>query len=120
LVVFLWQFPHFMAIAWLYRKDYERAGMVMLTVVDPTGRRAGLQAVSGALALVPVSFFPAAVNFPATFSYIVVAFVLGGSLLVCALAFFFRRDETSARWLLRASLIYLPALLFSTLMIPLL
>ena len=120
LMVFLWQFPHFMAIAWLYRRDYQRAGMVMLTVIDPTGRRAGLQAVSGALALIPVSFFPALYNLPAAFSYIVVALVLGGGLLVCALTFFARRDETSARWLLRASLIYLPALLFATLLIPLL
>ena len=50
-VMFLWQFPHFMAIAWLYRDDYARGGQRMLTVVDPTGLRAGAQAVVGALAL---------------------------------------------------------------------
>ena len=58
-VMFLWQFPHFMAIAWLYRADYARGGQRMLTVVDPTGLRAGAQAVVGALALVPVSLVPA-------------------------------------------------------------
>ena len=57
--MFLWQFPHFMAIAWLYRDDYARAGQRMLTVVDPTGLRAGAQAVVGALALIPVSLVPA-------------------------------------------------------------
>ena len=60
-VMFLWQFPHFMAIAWLYRADYARAGQQMLTVVDPTGLRAGAQAVVGALALIPVSLVPALV-----------------------------------------------------------
>ena len=58
-VMFLWQFPHFMAIAWLYRDDYARAGQRMLTVVDPTGLRAGGQAVVAALALIPVSLVPA-------------------------------------------------------------
>ena len=53
LVLFLWQFPHFMAIAWLYRQEYARAGLQMLTVVDPSGRRAGWQAVLSALALDP-------------------------------------------------------------------
>ena len=49
--MFLWQFPHFMAIAWLYRDDYARGGQRMLTVVDPTGLRAGAQAVVAALVL---------------------------------------------------------------------
>src|SRR4051794_39426999 len=58
LVLFLWQFPHFMAIAWLYRRDYADARYQMLTVVDPTGARAGRQAVVAAIALVPVSVLP--------------------------------------------------------------
>ncbi len=58
LIVYLWQFPHFMAIAWIYRQQYAAAGLQMLTVVDATGRRAGAQAVLGALALIPVSFLP--------------------------------------------------------------
>ena len=58
-VLFLWQFPHFMAIAWLYRHDYAIAGHRMLTVVDPSGIRAGVQAISGALLLIPISLIPA-------------------------------------------------------------
>src|SRR5438874_331106 len=54
-IVFLWQIPHFMAIAWLYRDDYSKAGFPMLPVIEPEGRRAGRQAVLYALALVPVS-----------------------------------------------------------------
>ena len=60
LLVFLWQFPHFMAIAWLYRQQYGAAGMQMLTVVDPTGRRAGVQAVVAAFSVLMVSLVPAA------------------------------------------------------------
>jgi heme o synthase len=59
LIVYIWQFPHFMAIAWIYRKQYDAAGMQMLTVVEPTGRRAGAQALVGALILLPVTLLPA-------------------------------------------------------------
>src|SRR5439155_22374032 len=58
LILFLWQFPHFMAIAWLYRRDYAQAGYKMLTVVEPSGRRAGWQAMLAALAIIPVSIVP--------------------------------------------------------------
>src|SRR5690606_14927460 len=57
--MFLWQFPHFMAIAWLYREDYAKAGQKMLTVVDPSGMRAAAQGIVAALALIPVSLVPA-------------------------------------------------------------
>ena len=120
LVVFLWQFPHFMAIAWIYRREYEHAGMKMLTVIDPSGRRASLQAVSASLTLIPVSFFPAVHSMPTALPYVFAALLLGVGQLACALAFCGRRDEASARRLLRASLIYLPSLLIATLFIPLL
>ena len=58
LIVFLWQFPHFMAIAWIYRRQYAAAGMKMLSTVDPRGLRTGAQAVTAALVLVPVSLVP--------------------------------------------------------------
>ncbi len=110
LIVYLWQFPHFMAIAWLYRHDYAQAGLQMLPVVDPSGRRAGAQAVVSALALVPVSLL-CVLDQP-------LSLVLGGGLLLlgvgqfaCAVAFLLRREETAARRLLRASLVYLPAVL---------
>ena len=111
LIVYLWQFPHFMAIAWLYRRDYEGAGLQMLTVVDPTGRRAGLQALLAAVALLPVSLLPAGLQLGGLV-YFGGALVLGLGQLVLALAFMRRLDEVSARALLRASLVYLPGLWF--------
>lgn len=117
LVLFLWQFPHFMAIAWIYRKQYERAGLKMLTVVDPSGRRAGVQAVVCALALLPVSFVPGLLA-PGAAIFVVVAFVLGVAQLACAVWFLVATDERAARRLLRASLIYLPALLVFLVVLP--
>jgi protoheme IX farnesyltransferase len=107
-VMFLWQFPHFMAIAWLYRDDYIRGGQRMLTVVDPTGMRAGAQAVVGALALVPVSLVPSMspqAGSPAI--YCGWAIALGIGQVVAATMFLIHRDDRSARRLLRASLLYL-------------
>lgn len=117
-ILFLWQFPHFMAIAWIYRQQYERGGMKMLSVVDPTGRRAGVQAVLAALALLPVSF-AFGLPIPGTSLYVVAAFVLGVGQLACAIWFFVKLDQSSARLLLRASLIYLPAMLALLMLIPL-
>jgi heme o synthase len=110
-LLFLWQFPHFMAIAWLYRQDYAAAKMQMLSVVDPSGRRAGAQAVIAALALVPVSLVPALAMLAPV--YFVVALALGAAQFACAVSFCVRRDTSSARRLLAASLIYLPALLIA-------
>ncbi|MCC7085101.1 MAG: protoheme IX farnesyltransferase [Pirellulales bacterium] len=109
LIVYLWQFPHFMAIAWIYRRQYGAAGMQMLTVVDPTGRRAGLQAVLGSLALFPISVLPALQLAGRT--YIVGAITLGAMYLVTAAMFSWQRSDHTARRLLRASLVYLPVLL---------
>jgi heme o synthase len=107
-VMFLWQFPHFMAIAWLYRGEYLRAGQRMLTVIDPTGLRAGAQAVVGALALVPVSLVPAmSPQAGSPTIYCCWTLVLGVVQITAAAMFLFRRDDYSARWLLRASLVYL-------------
>jgi protoheme IX farnesyltransferase len=106
--MFLWQFPHFMAIAWLYRGEYLRAGQRMLTVIDPTGLRAGAQAVVGALALVPVSLVPAmSPQAGSPTIYCCWTLVLGVMQIAAAIMFLFRRDDPSARRLLRASLVYL-------------
>ena len=111
-VLFLWQLPHFMAIAWLYREQYRRAGMRMLTVVDPSGLRAGAQAVIAALVLIPVSLVPVvqpqATNVRVYFLW---AILLGAGLLATSVAFLIRRDQKTARLLLRVSIVYLPALL---------
>ena len=116
-VVFLWQYPHFMAIAWLYRKQYATAKIRMITVVDSSGRKAGVQAILGATALLPVSFIPA-VMFPSATLYLSLAFVLGVVQWVFAWLFFLRRDEIAARRLLRVSIIYLPVLLGSMTLLP--
>jgi protoheme IX farnesyltransferase len=119
LVLFLWQFPHFMAIAWLYREDYTRAGYKMLTTVEPTGRRAGWQAVLAALALVPVSILPV-LSAPSLGGVLFTAgaILLGIAQLAFAAAFWRQANETSARLLLRASLVYLPTLLVTLMLAP--
>ena len=112
MILFLWQFPHFMAIAWIYRREYGNAGLQMLTVVDPTGRRAGGLAVVASLALVPVSLLPAvALSENVSIIYFGLALTLGLAQFGTAVSFLVRRDDSAAKWLLRASLIYLPALL---------
>ncbi|MDA1052024.1 MAG: heme o synthase [Planctomycetota bacterium] len=118
MIVFLWQFPHFMAIAWMYRKQYRQAGMQMLSVVDPTGRRAGVQAVCGALALLPVSLLPGLFTPGLGGSvYLVAAFLLGVMQLACAVAFCTRLSDLAARRLLKASLVYLPTVLMLALVV---
>ena len=120
LIVFLWQFPHFMAIAWIYRRQYGHAGLKMLTVVDPSGRRAGSQAVWAALALAPVSITPAVFTPTAgAIAYMAAALLLAVLQLACAAMFLRERTDESARLLLRASLIYLPLLLVCFMFIPL-
>lgn len=118
LLVYLWQFPHFMAIAWMYRREYAAAGMQMLTTVDPSGRRAARLAVCGALVLMPVSLVPCAVAGAGAW-YAAWALGLGIAYLAAAVAFGRRCDEQSARWLLRVSLVYLPGMLLGLTLLPL-
>ncbi len=120
LILLLWQFPHFMAIAWLYRKDYARGGYQMLPVVDPSGRRAGVQAVLAAAALVPVAVLPA-LNAPNYLGavYMVAVTALGLAQLAVAFWFLFATSDRSARCLLRMSLVYMPLLLLLLILIPL-
>jgi protoheme IX farnesyltransferase len=107
-----------MAIAWIYRHQYHGAGLQMLTTVDPSGRRAGAQAVVCALALLPVSLIPSVFGL-AGVGYGLCAVLLGAGQLACAGLFLVRRSETSARRLLWASLVYLPALLMLLIASPL-
>ena len=106
-IVFLWQIPHFMAIAWLYREDYSKAGFPMLPVIDPAGRRAGRQAVWYAAALVPVSLAPSYIGLAGSV-YFASALVLGLALLVLAVRFSATRSDTAARALFFGSITYLP------------
>ena len=119
LILLLWQFPHFMAIAWLYRHDYARGGYQMLPVVDPSGRRAGVQAVLAAAALVPVAALPV-LNAPNALAAVYLVAVTALGLLQLAVAFWFllSTSDRSARCLLRMSLIYMPILLVLLIAIP--
>jgi protoheme IX farnesyltransferase len=106
-IVFLWQIPHFMAIAWMYRDDYGKAGFPMLPVVDPEGRRAGRQAVLYAAALVPVSLVPTIAGIAGTV-YFASALALSITLLVLAVRFATVRSDAAARALFFGSITYLP------------
>lgn len=121
-IVFLWQFPHFLSIAWLYREDYERAGILMLPVVDADGRATSLEIVVYSLLLVPVSLSPTLLGMSGWI-------YLGGALLL-SLAFLWTslrlatmkapptaaHSKPRARQLLQASVVYLP-LLFALMMV---
>jgi heme o synthase len=106
-IVFLWQIPHFMAIAWLYRDDYRSAGFPMLPVVEPDGRRTGRQAVIYAALLVPASLAPSLVGVSGL-AYFWIALVLGAALFALAVRFALARTERTARALFFGSITYLP------------
>lgn len=113
-VLFFWQYPHFMAIAWLCRDDYHRAGYRMTTVVDPSGRWAGAQAVAGSVLLAPAGLYPAAaLAREGAPIYASIAVALSLMLLAPSVWFYTKRSDRSARMLLRASLLYLPAWLLA-------
>jgi protoheme IX farnesyltransferase len=109
LVMFLWQLPHFLAIAWMCREDYARAGLPMLPVIDREGSLTGRQAVLWAATLVPFSQLPFVLGL-ANAAYGIGAIVLGAGLLGFAVVFAIRRTDLSARRLFLASIIYLPLL----------
>ncbi len=110
MILFLWQIPHFLAIAWIYREDYGRAGLRMLPVVDRDGRMSGRQMVGYCLALIPASLTPLVFG-RGGLLYLLGALLLGGAFLGFVLAFQRKRSLRRARGVLRASLIYLPVLL---------
>lgn len=108
-IVFMWQMPHFLAIAWMYRDEYARAGMPLLPVIEPDGRSTGRQAVLYTAVLIPLSMMPTGVGL-ATPWYLVGAITLGAILLVLSLEFSAKRDIPTARRLFFASILYLPIL----------
>jgi protoheme IX farnesyltransferase len=110
LIIFVWQIPHFFAIAWMYRHQYARAGHRMLPVVDPTGRRTAVQMILFCLLLLPIGLLPVYLD-AARWVYAVGSVILGLGFLLSAWRFNLRRDDRSARAVLRASLVYLPGLL---------
>ena len=108
-ILFLWQFPHFLAIAWMYREDYGRAGILMLPVVEPEGRVTAQQIVVYTVLLLPVSLLPAALGTSGKI-YLVGAMVLGLLFLYSSVRAAMSKSRQEAKRLLLASVIYLPLL----------
>lgn len=109
-IVFLWQLPHFLALAWLFREDYARAGLRMLSVDDPSGRMTFRYAALYAAALVPASLAPSAFGIAGSL-YFACALACSALFLAAAVYAAVRVSSTNARLLFRASLVYLPAIL---------
>lgn len=114
-VLFLWQFPHAVAIGWIYREQYARAGLRVAAVVDPTGRLAARLAVAGAAVLLPVSLVPVACQHASPW-FALVAGVTGAAYLVRSVQFGRERTDLRARQVLRTSFVYLPVVLVALLL----
>ena len=110
LILFVWQFPHFDAIAWMYRDDYARGGIRMLPVIEPDGESTARRIVVCSLLMIPISVVPRLLGMTGSI-YVLVAIAAGLVLLYFALRLGRERSVTSARHVLLASVLYLPALL---------
>jgi heme o synthase len=114
-IVFVWQIPHFFAIAWLYRRDYERAGFRMLSSDDETGVRSASQAVLFCMLLLLIAGTPAFIGMTSSI-YLLAEIILGGLFTAVAMRFHRAGNPVNARLLFFSSVIYLP-LLFAVLML---
>ncbi len=110
LILFLWQFPHFFAIAWMYREDYARAGIRMLPVVDRAGDATFRQILAYSAALIPASLLPAVAGM-AGILYFYGALLLGVAMMQVSLWAARSRTNVRAKWLMHATVIYIPLLL---------
>lgn len=108
-ILFLWQFPHFYAIAWMYREDYSRAGIQMLPVVEPDGRSTARQIVFYSVLLIPISVLPQILGM-AGYIYTVGAIALGSWFLFTGVQVSLDRTRPKARKVLLTSVVYLPVL----------
>ena len=115
LMLFLWQFPHFLSIAWLYRDDYARGGIVMLPVVEPLGDSTGRQILLYSIALLPLSLVPSLLGLTGLI-YFCGAFVLGLWFLRAGIMAARAKTNIQARRLLRVTVMYLP-LVYALMMI---
>ena len=109
-ILFLWQFPHFHAISWMYREDYARAGIMMLPVVDREGTRTFRQIVLYAAALVGVSLLPAVVGLAGVVYFFGALVICTGLVQVCLWAAS-NKTNMRAKWLMHATVMYIPLLL---------
>jgi len=114
-LLFIWQIPHFLALAWMYREDYARGGYKMLSTVEPTGRLTTLLCILYSLALIPICL---AMTFlgHAGFAFAIISALLGAGLAVLSVRFAKSRSHADARRLFLATILYLP-LLSATLVI---
>lgn len=108
-IIFLWQFPHFYAIAWMYKDDYAKAGIQMLPVVEPDGASTSRQIMAFAILLVPISLAPSFFQMTGNW-YLAAALILGGLFLRSAATLSRNRTALNARGVLKASVMYLPLL----------
>ena len=107
--LFLWQFPHFLAIAWMYKDQYAKAGILMLPVVEPSGRITARQIVLFAIMMVPISLAPFFLGF-AGWVFLIVGVILGGWFLVESIRTARAKTPEMARRLLLVSVLYLPVM----------
>lgn len=110
IIMFVWQVPHFLAIAWLYREDYARAGLVMLPVIDPSGRRTFDQILISCMVMLPLGLLPTYLGVSGLL-YFVTAMACGAGFLWCGIALVLEPTRQRARFLFLASLVYLPVVL---------
>jgi protoheme IX farnesyltransferase len=109
LILFVWQFPHFYAIAWMYREDYERGGIRMLPVIEPNGESTAKRVVACSILLVPISLVPRLLGMTGSL-YVVAAVTAGLGLLYFGVRLGRERTFARARHVLLASVLYLPIL----------
>ncbi len=109
-VLVFWQFPHFMAIAWKYRHEYEAGGLQMLTVVDPSGKRAGFKSVLTCVLLIVCSLIPIfeVRTIFHVILLIVISLIVGAPYLKASIGFNSDPNDVTAKKLMRSSLLYLP------------
>ena len=109
-IMFVWQVPHFLAIAWLYRDDYAKAKLAMLPVIDPTGLRTFRQTLIGCLLLLPLGILPSALGVAGNW-YFAAAMLCGLGFLAFGVLLVLKPSRDNARRLFLASLVYLPVVL---------
>ncbi len=108
-ILFLWQFPHFYAIAWMYREDYSRAGIQMLPVVEPDGESTARQILLYSIILIPISLLPKMMGMTGTI-YLVGALAMGIAFLYSGVQVLLNKTKLRARRVLLTSVVYLPVL----------
>ncbi|MFN0158216.1 MAG: heme o synthase [Bacteroidota bacterium] len=108
-ILFLWQMPHFLSLAWMYKKDYERAGFPMLTVLDTNGESTSRQILLYCVALIPATVLPTLVGLTGIV-YLIGGAILGIAFAVCGIFLYRNRTNVWARRVFFASLLYLPIL----------